>query len=486
MAADFWASSHFREWQLPLSTARRFDDSNRLSETQIQAQKQTQTEEQLLVRRLKRRKVHEERTKGTENAGVAVSSGDSNTKDSCGGIERDDGREEQRASKISDSRAIRALIGHYFIWKAGLELGVMHHRAVGTACVFFRRFYTRVAVDVAAKEGFPPRLVAATCLWAASKAEECLVKARLVVDTVRRTVDRAFPHTDADLIACEWLLVEQLQFNLVVFHPYSQLSELVRCASFSSAQREAEAWWAVHDSFCTDALLLQPPHVVALGAILLVALTHADSEREPLAWIASLDGVALGDLWSVCDELIEYYAFRDAWNVEMLIAKMDELGLTAPGQQMHPAWSTSVSAVPSSAASNASIAARGAGGVVVNSTGSRVGPSNAMLANGTGSAMGANGSAVSLLPHPGGHGNGDANASAMNGFPTRQQRPAVSGLLEGGPPRALLAGGTAPARAIAGGRTTASNVTFVYGAQPGGVLHSVPVLLSERQHQQQR
>jgi len=79
------------------------------------------------------------------------------------------------------------------------------------------------------------------------------------------------------LLDIEMVIMEDLNFDLVVFSPYRSLSAFL----LDSAMGEAtglRAWMILNDSYRTDVSLLNPPHLVAL-ACLQLAVVHLNEER---------------------------------------------------------------------------------------------------------------------------------------------------------------------------------------------------------------
>ncbi|KXZ56547.1 CYCC1 protein [Gonium pectorale] len=148
----------------------------------------------------------------------------------------------------------------------------LRQRVAASAMVYFRRTY--LCNDFCRMD---PRLVYVACLYLACKAEESLLAAKhLVVHA--KTLRPKWAFDVKDLLDMEMVLLEDLDFNLIVFSPYRDLATFLADAGLeqSCAQR---AWGALNDSYRTDVHLLHPPHIVALGCLCLAA---------------SSDGVELG------------------------------------------------------------------------------------------------------------------------------------------------------------------------------------------------
>ncbi|KAG5567228.1 hypothetical protein RHGRI_002700 [Rhododendron griersonianum] len=92
---------------------------------------------------------------------------------------------------------------------------------VATAVAYMRRVYTKKSMTE-----YDPRVLAPTCLYLASKAEESTVQARLLVFYTRKIyTDEKYRYEIKDILEMEMKILEALNYYLVVFHPYRALSQ---------------------------------------------------------------------------------------------------------------------------------------------------------------------------------------------------------------------------------------------------------------------
>ncbi|CAG8571935.1 4716_t:CDS:2 [Funneliformis mosseae] len=116
---------------------------------------------------------------------------------------------------------------------------------IATAITYFKRFYTRNSF-----RNTEPNLVAATCMYLACKIEES-------------------PHHIKTVIAeMKAIIIEELEFNMIVFHPYRSLMTLAQDLGTKNDDVQW-AWYIINDSYRTDMCLLYPPHVIATAALYL-------------------------------------------------------------------------------------------------------------------------------------------------------------------------------------------------------------------------
>jgi cyclin C len=77
----------------------------------------------------------------------------------------------------------------------------------------------------------------------------------------------------------------------------------------------------INDSYFTDVILLYPPHIIALGCMLLAS----DIEKIDLRfWFSELK-VELGDLWGVVNELLLFYEKQPLEKSELISSGQSKL-----------------------------------------------------------------------------------------------------------------------------------------------------------------
>lgn len=106
----------------------------------------------------------------------------------------------------------------------------MRQRIIATACVYYFRFYSRnsyAATD--------PILVLVTCVYVAGKVEEGPSRIRIICSEASKMLEElgytGFSNHIGPVAEMEFYLLEELEFNLIVFHIYPTLDDLcLRCA----------------------------------------------------------------------------------------------------------------------------------------------------------------------------------------------------------------------------------------------------------------
>jgi len=232
------------------------------------------------------------------------------------------------------------------------NLGVgmkMRQRAISTAIVYFKRFYVRNSfVDC------EPRLIATTCMYLASKVEECTTQAKKFVLKMRE-IDPTFLYDMNHILECEFYLLEELDFCLVVFHPYRMLQTYLSDHNLfehltnnnnnnatsnvnyndnndnnnnnnntnkqiGTVDKEVveTAWSVVNDSYRTDVCLLYPPHTICLASILVAMLLLG---KEVKSWFAELN-VDMKEVWEVSQKCLEMY---EQWGADTSQATINSI-----------------------------------------------------------------------------------------------------------------------------------------------------------------
>ena len=71
------------------------------------------------------------------------------------------------------------------------------------------------------------------CLYLASKLEECALhqgQSTIIIHAMKG-IEKNYPYEIEDLLSCEYYLLQELEFDLIVFHPYQNLSEYLADAN---------------------------------------------------------------------------------------------------------------------------------------------------------------------------------------------------------------------------------------------------------------
>jgi len=176
----------------------------------------------------------------------------------------------------------------------------LRQRVAATANVYFKRFYLEHSFSYV-----DPALVAATCVYLASKVEESNTHVKSVcqrMKKIEREASRTFSYEPNDIKQCEFYLLESLQCYLIIFHPYRCLTKYLADAEMSDCVDIT--WNFVNDSYHTNVSLLYPPHIIALACIYLAGFYKRKDDTSK--WFSNLN-VEMKLIGEVCQELLELH-----------------------------------------------------------------------------------------------------------------------------------------------------------------------------------
>ncbi|KAG2349933.1 cyclin-like protein [Suillus weaverae] len=144
--------------------------------------------------------------------------------------------------------------GVEFLFRLGSSLG-LPTSAMFTAATWFHRFFMRYSM-----EDYHRQDVAASCIFLATKTEECGRKLR----DVAREVDQL----QNVILLTEEVLLEALCFDFVAPSPHAELIDL-----FDAYQEDSRvhdyAWSIAHDSYRTPLCVLFAPRIIASACYVL-------------------------------------------------------------------------------------------------------------------------------------------------------------------------------------------------------------------------
>ncbi|XP_062174273.1 cyclin-C1-2-like [Alnus glutinosa] len=193
----------------------------------------------------------------------------------------------------------------------------VRQRVVATAVSYMRRVYTRKSMTE-----YDPRLVAPTCLYLASKAEESTVQARLLVFYLKKMhADEKHRYEIKDILEMEMKILEALNYYLVVFHPYRALSQLLHDAGLNDIIMTQITWGLVNDTYKMDLILVHPPHLIALACLYIASVLK---EKDTTAWFEELR-VDMNVVKNISMEILDFYENHRMISEERINAAVSKL-----------------------------------------------------------------------------------------------------------------------------------------------------------------
>ncbi|KAJ7285862.1 cyclin-like protein [Mycena rebaudengoi] len=160
--------------------------------------------------------------------------------------------------------------GIEFLFRLGSSL-VLPTSAILTAATWFHRFYMRYSMKDHHRQD-----VAASCIFLATKTEECGRKLRDVARICQVKILNADVPAEskevelcqASILLTEEFLLEALCFDYVVESPHSRLVDLFDAHDDDVMVQEC-AWSFAHDSYRTPLCLLYSPQIIAAACYVL-------------------------------------------------------------------------------------------------------------------------------------------------------------------------------------------------------------------------
>lgn len=138
-----------------------------------------------------------------------------------------------------------------------------------------------------------PVVIVAGCFSLAAKVEECQSKISWkAVCGEMKSMENLFTYSEDYVAKSEAIILQQMGYSLLVFDVHSALGPLLVSSGLCQEEelqtgmiqrKEAQdVWRAANDSYLmTDAILLYPPHIIALGCIVFGAVVL---NRQDLRW----------------------------------------------------------------------------------------------------------------------------------------------------------------------------------------------------------
>lgn len=145
----------------------------------------------------------------------------------------------------------------------------MPKSVVGTAAMYFRRFYVNNSIME-----YHPRIIMLTCAYLSCKVEEFNVSSTQFVGNLLQETPAGQERVLEQILEYELLLIQQLNFHLVVHNPFRPMEGLlIDLKTRYPALENPESLRKSSDDFLTqaamtDAGLLFSPSQIALTAIL--------------------------------------------------------------------------------------------------------------------------------------------------------------------------------------------------------------------------
>ncbi|CAN4101332.1 unnamed protein product [Withania somnifera] len=221
--------------------------------------------------------------------------------------------DKERGITLDDFKLIKFYMSNY-VAKLAQHVKV-RQRVVATAITYMRRVYVRRNMTE-----YDPRLVAPTCLYLASKAEESTVQARLLVFYIKKLYsDEKYKYEIKDILDMEMKVLEALNYYLVVYHPYRSLSQFLQDAGMNDATQLT--WGIINDTYKMDLILIHPPHLITLACMYIASVLK---DKDTTAWFEELR-VDMNVVKNIAIEILDFCEEHKSIPDERINAAMSKL-----------------------------------------------------------------------------------------------------------------------------------------------------------------
>lgn len=214
----------------------------------------------------------------------------------------------------------------------------LRQRVIATASTYFHRFYSKNAYATT-----DPFLVLTACVYLAAKVEESAIRIRTLTAEASKMFGELgyheLPNSVAMVAEMEFYLLDELEFDLIVSHPYTTLERLCpACSKVMASTYDRPTtpedtrnrnhallqmtWFVANDLYRTDLPLLHPPYVLAIVCLYLALVllpSSSDLIQTALAgthssalvtFLAGLN-VSMPLVTQVAQEMLAQYALWD-------------------------------------------------------------------------------------------------------------------------------------------------------------------------------
>ncbi|XP_063716247.1 cyclin-K-like [Symsagittifera roscoffensis] len=200
-----------------------------------------------------------------------------------------------------------------------MELGnylQLHYVTCATACTYFHRFYMFHSFSE-----YPRYLTATACLFLAGKVEETPKKWKVVwkaaTEILKQDQMVGFEGFDHKLLTYERILLQAIQFDLIVEHPHQYITKYAKTLKGSKEKVEKLvqiAWNFANDSLRTTLCLEWEPPIIAIAFLQLAGkFNNVDlnamqgvSDRRNW-WFNIFDDLSVDLLDDICHQVLDLY-----------------------------------------------------------------------------------------------------------------------------------------------------------------------------------
>ncbi|KAJ1917216.1 RNA polymerase II holoenzyme cyclin-like subunit [Tieghemiomyces parasiticus] len=133
-----------------------------------------------------------------------------------------------------------------------------------------------------------------------------------------------FKYDPCDIAEFECYLLEDLNFYMIVYHPYRTLTKIMDDLALDRAHLQS-AWFITNDSLRSDACLIYPPHLIAVAAVYINCVHHQTHTNKHIkTWFARLN-VDMAKVLEIVQDMITMYELWNGLEEKAVLRTLDVL-----------------------------------------------------------------------------------------------------------------------------------------------------------------
>ncbi|KAL5253239.1 hypothetical protein ACHWQZ_G013123 [Mnemiopsis leidyi] len=210
---------------------------------------------------------------------------------------------DSKSLSVDDVKKLHIFFAN-FIQALG-ETNKLRQQVIATATVYFKRFYILNSF-----KSIDPFLMAPTCIFLASKVEECgpipiqrliTVCSSLIKSKFNFAMTNDFLYRPQHVLECEFYLLEMMDCCLIVHQPYRPLTTY---SESLGPEVLNTAWHIINDTLRCDVILTHPPYLIALSALHMSSVIH--NNENAMKWFSELT-ISIEKITQVSQQIIQLY-----------------------------------------------------------------------------------------------------------------------------------------------------------------------------------
>ncbi|CAH1756714.1 3111_t:CDS:2 [Entrophospora sp. SA101] len=190
---------------------------------------------------------------------------------------------------------------------------------ISTAIIYFKRFYVKNSY-----RSVEPMLVLTACMYLASKIEEFPLHIKTVTAETRGLKMNRFTYNSQEVAEMEFYLLEELNFNMIVFHPYRSLIQISK--AFGTKHEDVKmASYIINDTYRTDLFVTRRNSRKSIKNEEINNINNGNNYKDIKdikKWFSELN-VDMEQVVEIVQELIVLYDFWSEYDEDKSYSEID-------------------------------------------------------------------------------------------------------------------------------------------------------------------